>query len=1047
MRTFKSTLNGFLSCLILMAVLAPQYSPLQKSSSTPSAQPAAGAALMQFTSAGHVLAFRPDGVTIASASHALRITFAGAHPAQPAASRPAASASKAAALDRVTWQDLWDGISLTYQAAAGQIAESTYQLEPGAAVSQIRLQYNVPASINPDGSLSLQLAQGRMTETAPAAWQEVAGQRQSVPVAFAVRGDGNEVGFTLGRYDPAYPLTIDPTLEWNTFLGGTANDSGNAIALDSSGNTYVIGNSDAQWGNPGRHYTAGLDTFVVKLDSTGALLWLNFLGGTGADWGNGITVTSDGVFVTGISSATWGAPKIAFGGGSMDAYAAGLTTDGNLVWNTFLGGSGPDYGYGIVTDGAGFVDVLGTSCSTWGSPKASFSGGCDAFVAHLTGAGDLLWNTFLGGAGNDSGVAIAADTTNLYITGTSATSWGNPTLHAAGGEDVFAAKLTNAGALVWNAFLGGAGADQAKDIAVDKNGNVFVAGASDGAWGSLPVQPFTGGEDGFTAKLSASGALTWNTFLGGRGTDMANALSADAHGNLLVVGSSDSGWGTDPVDRYSGSTDAFAAKLDSSGRVLWNGFYGGVNNDAGSALTLDSLGNIYLSGVSGGYWGTQPDTFSGGNDGFAAKLNSSGKLSWSLFLGGTSSDAVWGVTVDADDNIYVTGYSMLNWSAFGPQPVQPFAGWSDAFVAKLDSSGALLWHTFLGGPDVSTVADQIVLDKYGFIYISGSSDGSWGTPVRPYGGNFNEDAFVAELNPNGVIQWTTFLGGSGYDTNSGLGLDNNGNIYVTGGSEAAWGSPKHAFQGYSDGFLARLNSNGALIWSTFVGASDYDDIIGLVVDGSGNSYISGLSGSSWGTPKRAYSGQDDGFVAKVNSNGVVQWNTFQGNADSDGDSKLIVAPGGEIYVIGDCPSTWGSPVMPMTHNTDVSVTKLNSDGTLAWNTFVGKSLYNRGSDLALSGNTLYVVGYTADVDQTKSYDILLAGVDAASGTFHSSESFSSPGSDEGVALAVLSNGNLVMVGQSNYPWGPGLYSYSGGYDGFVSVLDTKSHLYLPSVLK
>jgi hypothetical protein len=194
--------------------------------------------------------------------------------------------SAAPPLGMVTYANLWDGIRLEYRAAAEGLLQSTYTLDPGTDGKQIRLRYNIPVTLNPDGTLSLAFDGGQMTESAPVAWQEFGGTRHPVQVAFsltanplALAGDADGlVGFTLGSYDAAQPLYIDPTLTWNAFFGASGRDISKAIAADASGNVYTVGTSTGTWGAGEcagclkRAYTGGDDTFVSKLDSSGSLV-------------------------------------------------------------------------------------------------------------------------------------------------------------------------------------------------------------------------------------------------------------------------------------------------------------------------------------------------------------------------------------------------------------------------------------------------------------------------------------------------------------------------------------------------------------------------------------------------------------------------------------------------------------------------------------------------------------------------------------------------------------------------------------------------------
>ena len=420
---------------------------------------------------------------------------------------------------------------------------------------------------------------------------------------------------------------IDPPLIWNTFLGGSGTDIGASIAVDGSGNVYVAGWSGATWGSPVRaHYGSGDDAYAAKLDNNGNLIWNTFLGGSGSESGACIAVDGSGnVYVTGNSSATWGSPVRAYAG-TGDAYAAKLDNNGNLIWNTFLGGgSGSESGLSIAVDGSGNVYAAGGSSATWGSPVRAYAGAGDAFVAKLNSSGSLTWNTFLGGSGaNDDAYGIAVDGSgNVYVTGSSAATWGSPVrAHYGSGTDALVAKLNSSGSLTWNTFLGGSGTNYGYNVAVDGSGNVYVAGNSGATWGSPVRAHYGSGTDAYTAKLNSSGSLTWNTFLGGSGSDYGNSVKVDSGGNVYVVGYSNATWGS-PSRAYSSGTDGYAAKLDGSGNLIWNTFLGGSGSDSGMEVAVDSGGNVYVAGYSAATWGSPVRAYYGsGTDAWVAMIAS-----------------------------------------------------------------------------------------------------------------------------------------------------------------------------------------------------------------------------------------------------------------------------------------------------------------------------------------------------------------------------------------------------------------------------------------
>jgi len=439
---------------------------------------------------------------------------------------------------------------------------------------------------------------------------------------------GGEEGFSTGTNGHLLPGFVDPTLTWQTFLGGTTADQGFGIAVDGSGNVYIAGWSDAAWGAPIQGYS----------------------------------------------------------GGSSDVFVARLDGGGNLTWNTFIGGSGQDVGHAIAVDGSGNVYVTGYSDATWGAPRRAYAGDYDAFVAKLDGSGSLIWNTFLGSSDKqklnkgDIGHAIAVDDSgNVYVTGYSWDTWGSPIrAYTSDARDAFAAKLDGSGNLAWNTFLGSGGDDYGRGIAVDGSGNSTLAGESCGSWGS-PVRAYAGSCDGFTARLDGSGSLAWNTFLGWSGDiDSTEAAAVDGSGNVYVVGYSNGTWGS-PVRAHAGKDDAYAARLDNSGNLTWHTFLGGSENDYGYEIAVDGGGNATVVGYSRAAWGSPARSFTIAPDAFTAGLDSRGNLAWNTFLGGDNSDYSYAIAVDGGGNVYVAGTSFSTWGS----PIRPYTGAGDAFVVKL----------------------------------------------------------------------------------------------------------------------------------------------------------------------------------------------------------------------------------------------------------------------------------------------------------------------------------------------------------------------------
>ncbi len=644
--------------------------------------------LLQFRAGNHILGFAPTKAYLASVDHALTIEFLGTKGVVPRAEGDASasgSTTKAQSLKKVVYQNLWDGISLTYEATKDGITESTYQIAPGADVSKIRLKYNVPVEKQSNGSLKFRFEKGTLTESAPTAWQEIDGKHVPVTVSFKVSGE--EIGFSVGKYDSAKPLIIDPVYSWNTFYGSGSTDYGYGIAVDGAGNVYVTGASYATWSGPSEQpplnpfvsAAFGPDIFVLALNSSGAYQWHTFFGsgnsvvGAGrGDFGNAIAVDGSGnVYVTGYSYGTWGTPLNPFdssGSGNPDIFVLKLNSSGAYQWNTFYGsGKGDgDYGFGIAVDGSGNVDVAGYSYGTWGTPLNPFdssgSGKPDIFVLQLNSSGAYQWNTFYGSGKGDG-------------------DWGYA-------------------------------------IAVDSAGNVDVTGASYGTWGTTPLNPYSGSIDGaiFVLQLNSSGAYQWNTFYGSGSGDYGYGIAADSTGNVDVTGISNGTWGTTPLNPYSGNGAIFVLQLNSSGAYQWNTFYGSGSGDYGYGIAADSGGNVNVTGFSNATWsgpsGQSPlnpfdSSGLGGPNVFILKLNSSGVYQWNTFYGSGSGDygyGIGGIIVDGGGNVDVAGYSYATWGGpSGQLPLNPF-----------DSSGS-------GNPDIFVLQLQLVTCPATAVQIQGGA--------------------------------------------------------------------------------------------------------------------------------------------------------------------------------------------------------------------------------------------------------------------------------------------------------------------------------------
>lgn len=562
---------------------------------------------------------------------------------------------------RLRSRGVYPGVDMVWHGRGGTL-EYDFVVAPGADPSSIVLAFDSagPLRIDAGGDLVLEAGGKLLRWKKPVSFQEVDGRRVEVSSRFRSLGEGR-VGFELGAWDRSLPVVIDPVLSYSTYIasptfvtGDGLQNHGLAITTDKTGHAYITGVTQTS----GYPVTAGAfdetrpgdsDMFVAKLSPAGdELEWATFLGGTAMECDNNrsadIAVDAAGyVYVTGVTKSadfptTPGAFDTALSGNS-DAFVTKLSPDGSsLEWSTYLGGNAQDRGWGIAVDAVGHV--------------------------------------FVGGETND----VFPTTPGAYQTDSD-------------NQAAFATKFEADGAsLVWSTTIGRA-TGAARDLAIDKDGNVYLTGlasAGNGVTTGYPVTPgafqttVEGSFDSFVTKMKNDGsALVWSTFLGGSANEDGHAIGVDGTGNVYVLGSTNS---TD----LPATSAAFQKTLQSP--------------------SID--------------------------DAFVAKLDASGaSLSYCTYLGGSSLEDPLDLVVDGGGNALVVGATFSSdfpttadaiQKDFNPGPVS-----ISAWVAKVSGTGGLSYstlnHPVLETAGGSSFAYGIALDGTGAAFMTGT--GGYGMPT------------------------------------------------------------------------------------------------------------------------------------------------------------------------------------------------------------------------------------------------------------------------------------------------------------------------------
>ncbi len=565
---------------------------------------------------------------------------------------------------QIVYSEVWPGVDVSYH-FDGSGLKYDVRLSANAAMDAVSFVVSGATVNHVDGALVLDLDSGiSINDGVPTAEYDDDGT--DIPVSYAVQGSA--YGFMTSGYDRNRSITIDP-LVYSTYIGGSGNDRAAGLVVDREGCAYVTGmtysinfpTTSCTFQNSAVPSVNNLaNVFVLKLDQTGS----------------------------------------------------------NVLYSTFIGGSGNDHGAGIAIDARGNAYVTGFTGST------DFPTTAGAYQVTKTGASNL-------------------------------------------DDDVFVLKLDRTGSVLeYSTYVGGSGHEQGSGIKIDADGNAYIAGFTSSS--NFPTtsnsyqRTYGGGDeydggDAFVFKLNPTGSgLTFSTYIGTDANDQAMAVALDPQRNIYITGYSRSSNFPTSLTAFQteneGIGDIFVVKLDQTGTfMLYSTLVGGSTDDYATALFADDQGNVYVAGhtLSSNFpitTGSFQTGFGGVFDAFIFKLDPLGSnLLYSTFIGGNAYDKAYAVTVDANGSAYMTGSSnsMDFPTTYGTYRDKK-TGTTEAYVLRLDPNGTtLLNSSYLGGHAWSE-GFAIDISGLGTAHVAGFTS-STDFPVsetgfqRSYGGSY--DAF------------------------------------------------------------------------------------------------------------------------------------------------------------------------------------------------------------------------------------------------------------------------------------------------------------------
>ena len=835
------------------------------------------------------------------------------------------------AYGEVEYANVYKGVSIRYHGTQ-ELLEYDFIVSPHGTASEISLAFDGATRLELDGNgdLIIGTEAGDIVQHAPVLYQEKDGHREPVKGSFVI-GKRGHVGIRTGRYDHRRPLVIDPVLTYSTYLGGTHGDAALAVAVDAQGNIYIAGETmsldlpvqTAAQASFGGGY---LDAFVTKLNAAGnAVIYTTYLGGSDYEYAKDIQADAQGnAYVTGSTTST-NFPIIGGLGltrrGYSDAFITKLDAAGAIVYSTYLGGQSEDYANGIAVDSSGRAYVVGQTSSTdfpaVNALQPALAGGG---IARTEDGGDA-WTWLQSGLASPWIASIAVDPLNRDV------------LYAGTANGIF--KSTDRG-VNWTVSFDMPVSIPALAIDPSASSTVFAgangallrsrdAGATwdfPGVYGNLmalaidPITPRT------IYAGSSGNLISGSTFF--KSTDGGDHWSEMPFGPIIwSIAISRSA----PSTLYIG-TDRGVVKTNSGGDPAsrdWTFVNTGLPNGSVFSVAVDPTNaSIAYAATNSGVF----KTTSGGSQWFSV-------LSVPTMAVAVPIPAPATVYAGASGGVFVSTDAGASWtqkldaeiSTLGLDPASSgtvYAGsfrQSDAFIARVSPDGsALEYSTFLGGRSFD-YANDVALDSAGNAYVVGATT-SRDFPIlraaqpTPGGGR---DVFVAKVSASGALTYATYLGGSEWEDGAAIAIDSAGKAHIGGYTLSANFPTRRAYQpafgGDSDAFVTTLDATGTAIeYSTFLGGSGSemgpggyivgrDPGVSIAVAPSGETFVAGVTASHDFPVLRAIQaahsgGGFDAFVAKFDTDGLLQSATFLGGGGDDIGHDIALASDGSALITG-----------------------------------------------------------------------------------------------------------------------------------------------------
>lgn len=790
------------------------------------------------------------------------------------------------------------------------------------------------------------------------------------------------------------------------------------------------------FGNLTVNSSGGTDIFIAKYTANGVISWVKRAGSTFDDKGNAITVDANGnCFVVGQFRGTvaFGTTNIiSEGTSSIDIFISKLDTNGNFIFTTKAGGTGSDYGRGITVDNNGNCYITGdfTATATFGTTSLLTSGNADIFVAKLNSTGTHLWAKKAGRDNTDIGYGIGVDANaNVYISGiyVGNAQFSNLTLASNNFQlDIFIAKYNTNGDIIWVKKAGGASNDHCNDLAVEPNGNSYITGYFPGTatFGTTSLVSI-GAEDIYTSKIDSAGNFLWAIKAGGSGSDRGNSVTVTPNGKVLTTGIFN---GTASFNGFSllssGSTDVFLTAISQqciapiittqplsknvcagttthlsvvasgTGTLNYQWKKGAVNIGSNNdTLTItnfsaadaasytcevtDTCGIVVSSSALLSFTSNitilqnlqTVKTCIGSNVTLNFIVSASGNMmtySWyknDVFI---NNNEALSIPVNATSD---TGlYKCIASNGCDSKNSTALVSLNPSFVCNPNWVGA---NRITGSHNKYFSGTSV--DSVGNVYVIGNFlqriDFALNMSSLSLISNESDDICVAKYTPTGTVLWTRKIGGTNIDKGYSIKTDKQGNCYITGtfvSSTLNFGTVTLTSTGGYDCFIAKYDTNGNLLWAKKAGSTNIDESKSISIDAAGNCFVTGFFSGTFTADNLNITSANsiNAFIAKYNTNGTIQWLKQMGGNSNDFGVGITTDKDGNSYVTGEFRESATFNTTTITafgSGYESYVAKYDTDGNVIWVKSLANGFTIKTSAITIdSTGNIFVTGQFLD---------------------------------------------------------------------------------------